>query len=66
MRLKTYLEIASLLSQNGFRGMGISFQARHPHIGLAHWSAPIVATNGIEDRHKEGTAFKQPYSVGLL
>ena len=29
-------------------------------------TAPIAATNGIEDRHKEGSVLKQPCSVGLL
>jgi hypothetical protein len=29
-------------------------------------TAPIVETNGIEDRHKEGTVLKIPYYVGLL
>ena len=46
--------------------MGISFQVRHPHVDFACYPAPIAATNGIEDRHKEGTALKQPCSVGLL
>jgi hypothetical protein len=29
-------------------------------------TAPIAATNGIEDRHKKGSVLKQPCSVGLL
>lgn len=29
-------------------------------------TAPISATNGIEDRHKEGTVLKQSCYVGLL
>ena len=29
-------------------------------------TAPIAATNGIEDRHKEGSMLKQPCFVGLL
>jgi hypothetical protein len=29
-------------------------------------TAPIAATNGIEDRHKERSVLRQPYSVGLL
>ena len=54
------------MSKNGFRGMGISFQIRHPHVDLAFYPAPIAATNEIEDRHKVGTVLKQHYSVGLL
>ena len=29
-------------------------------------TAPISATNGIEDRHKKDRGFKKPCSVGLL
>ena len=29
-------------------------------------TAPIVATDGIEDRHKKGSVLKKPCSVGLL
>jgi hypothetical protein len=29
-------------------------------------AAPIVATNGIEERHKEGTVLEISCSVGLL
>jgi hypothetical protein len=51
--------------------MEISFQARLLRRADSHQTtllvtAPIVATNGIEDRHKEGSVLKQPCSVGLL
>ena len=51
--------------KNGFGVLGSLFKtATHrPKLLL---TAPIAATNGIEDRHKEGPVLKQPCCVGLL
>ena len=60
------------LVQKRFSGYGDLF-SKPPHRGgPAHHlttllvTAPIAATNGIEDRHKEGSVLKQPCSGGLL
>jgi hypothetical protein len=59
------LLIFLLLSKKDFGAWGALLKFA-THLTTLLVTAPIAATNGIEDRHKEGSLLKQPCSVGLL